>query len=221
MSDGDCYDRLADLAGMHSASEDEAELRAEVAQSPELQQRLRALQRVHRVLSDSEEIEEPSASLQARVLSIPSLASRPLGAPSRRGWAAIGAVAAAAASVAALLVVTSVGGDRGEFESAAEPTALVGDAGEPFEVVVELGKRDGNDQPVRLDASGLRRGGSYALWLVGPRGAVEIDSFAPDPAGECHVTLIAPPNAWKAAVITKAGEAPGPGAIARGRIATS
>jgi anti-sigma-K factor RskA len=163
--------------------------------------------------------EEPSPALAARVLSIPGLAPRSaLPSPSRGGWAAIGAVAAAA-SVAALLVVTSVGDAPATFEPAGEPTALVATSGERTSITVQLGEAGDGNQQVRLVATGLSSDGrAYELWLEGPSGARKVGEFAPDKNGECSLLFPAPSDEWTAAIVTHADQSPGTGTIASATI---
>jgi hypothetical protein len=215
----DLYERLPDLVGMHPAREDEAELRETIERSPRLRARLESLRRMHTLLRSADRAERPSPALAARVLAIPGLAPRSATlSPSRRGWAAIGAVAAAAC-VAALLVVASVSDADTRFEPIGEPTALQSAGGEPTAITVQLGAAGDGEQPVRLVASGLSSDGpAYELWLKGPSGTRKIGEFAPDKYGDCSLLFVAPSDEWAAAMITHADESPGKGTIASAAI---
>jgi hypothetical protein len=221
MTDESAYERLADLVEIHDAAPDEAELRAAVEGSPRLRARLERLRRVHRLLRGGDEAPRPGAALEARVLSIPGLVETPRPAASgARGWAAVGAIAAAAC-IAALLVITSVGGSGEGFEPLGAPVRLTTPADAGMSATVELGKPREGRQSVRVVANGLHDDGTpYALWLIAPGaggagGAVKVGEFAPDAEGECIVMLDAAYDAWRAAVITHADQTPGSETLAR------
>jgi len=206
--DDDLYERLPDLVGMHPATDDEAELREAIERSPRLKRRLANLRRVHTLLRSSDGAERPSPALAARVLSIPGLTPKStMLSPGRRGWAAIGAVAAAAC-VAALLVVTSARDVGTNFEPISEPTALMTVSGKRSGITVQLGEV-GDGRQVQLVASGLNGDGrSYELWFEGPSGTRNLGKFAPDKSGECSMLFDAPAGEWVAAVVTHANETP-------------
>ena len=221
MTDESAYERLAELVEIRDAGPDEAELRAAVESSPRLRRRLERLRRVHRLLRDGDEAPRPSAALEARVLSIPGLVETPrASAPGARGWAAVGAIAAAAC-IAALLVITSVGGSDEGFRPLTEPVHLTTPADAGMSATVELGEPGEGRQSVRVVATGLHDDGvPYALWLIAPGaggagGAVKVGEFAPDAEGECVVMLDAAHDSWRAAVITHADQTPGSETLAR------
>ena len=220
MSEDEIRERLADLVGVHAAGEDEAELREALAGSPPLQQRLAALRRVHARLIGASAAESPRPALSARVLSIPGLNPRPAPQrPGRRAWLAIGTGAAAAACVAAVLVFTWARDGEPGFQPMAPPATLVGSAGDPMRITIELGRASEGEQQVRLVAHGLQEGdGAYELWLEGPGGARNVARFAPDEKGECHLMFRTDAGVWTAAYVTRADGSPGEGAIAEAAI---
>lgn len=214
MTHAEVHERLAELVGVRSANDGDAQLRAHVVDCHRCAARLRSLERVERLLQSTRghESEGPPTALEQRVVAIPALYSRAqTRRPRRLAAATVGAVIAAAAAAVAVLAL-ALARPSAHAPSAFQPERVVAlkARGRSVEAKLTLGHPSGSTQPLRLVAEGFSPGPPrlYALWLVGPNGSVMLRSFRPNDEGSCVVDAAAPAGKWTQVVITSAGSSP-------------
>ena len=209
MTHEDAYRRLPDLLAMRLADQDDAALRAHLAQCPECQRRMGQLRRVAAALARGEAA-PASDDLTRRVEAIPSRYPQDAQSSRRRVRGAIAGAAALAVAAAATVAVAFALATGGGASAPSEPfepvrqVALSNSPG-PVEARLELGEPEGSNRPLRLTVGGLpAHGGRYELWLKGPSGSVSVGTFLSDEHGSCIVLLSAPDDNWTAASIMTA-----------------
>ena len=209
MNHADARARLRELLGMHPAFPDEVALRAHVADCADCQARLAKLERLQAELGRYAD-QDPSADLDARVLSIPAMDGADQQTPtvrSRRGpaqrriW-----IPAAAAALIAALVMTFALPRSDDPPFVAEHTVAMTSEMPRVSAEIAMGRADGSNQPVRLKARGLSTtdAGFYTLWVIDDQHhAMSAATFRPEDDGTCIVMGVVPRNiTWKQAAIT-------------------
>lgn len=212
MTHDEAWVRLAELVGLHAASEEDRDLHAHVAGCERCRGRLGELRAIDARLRAMEAPPVPSRGLDRRVLAISGAAATPM---MRRRSRPAGAVAAVLIALLVLgggvlaILATRGGSDPGTGFSAARVLELAGPSPRAMDARIEIGEPQADSLPVRITATGLAHGSGrfYGLWLTGPGGAVSGGSFRPDGGGSCVVMLQVPAGAWTAVAIT-AGDKP-------------
>lgn len=208
MTHDDAYPRLPDLLAMRLADQDDAELRAHLAQCEACRRRMEQLRRVAAALGRGE-IEPVSEQLARRVEAIPERYPQEVRSPRRVRGAVLGVAALALVAVATVAVAFSLatgggGSAPGEQFAPVEQVALSNTEG-PVEARLEMGELEGSNRPLRLTVGGLPvEDGRFELWLKGPTGSISVGTFRPDQHGSCVVVLSAPDGEWTVASITTA-----------------